>query len=117
MNQQLYTKIEEGSAVIVNGSNVIGLVTSVDPGRGLAWVKWPAGCGLSTCLASSHLHVICACDEVLQAIQVIAPAQQLSNPLERAFLQAAQPSASTQIVELDEAERVRPYYRPKANYR
>lgn len=97
---------------MVYGSNVIGLVSTVDRSQGFAWVIWPDRCGLSECQPLDGLQAVCDRETVVQAIQVIAPVQQLSNPLERAFLEGARSSASSAIVEYDDNQ-VRPYYRPK----
>jgi hypothetical protein len=108
-------EISRGCAVSTRGSMVIGIVTTVDRSRGLAWVIWPDRCGLSECQPMDYLQAVCDRETITHAIQVIAPVQQLSNPLERAFLSGSLGSSSTQIVEYDDnGSRRRPYYDPKA---
>lgn len=118
MNTQQPNRIERGSAAVVHGSNVIGIVSTVDRAQGLAWVIWPDRCGLSECQALDCLQAICDRETITAAIQVIAPVQQLSNPLERAFLTGAR-SSSLEIIESgdDDGEHARPYYDPKAKTR
>jgi len=84
---------------------------------GLAWVIWPDDCGMSDCVSVECLQTIATREVVVEAIQVIAPIPQLSNPLERAFLAgASRSSASKQIVNYDgddDETRPRPYYRSR----
>lgn len=120
MNVRNNNQVERGSAAITRGSNVIGIVSKVDHGQGLAWVIWPDRCGLGECQPIDHLQAICDRGTITEALQVIAPTQQLGDPLARAFLNGARSKASTEIVEYDDdddADRVRPYYRPKAGNR
>lgn len=120
MNIYNTDQVERGSAVITRGSNVIGIVTNVSQSQGLAWVIWPDRCGLSECQPIDHLQAICDRGTITEALQVIAPTQQLGDPLARAFLNGTRSQASTEIVEDDDddnADRVRPYYRPKAGNR
>lgn len=108
--------VEEGAAVVTRGANTIGIVTTIDRSQGLAWVLWPDRCGLAKCQALECLQALCDRATVTEAIQVIASVQQLSSPLERAFLAGARSSASTQIVEADDPP-IRPYYDPKGRSR
>ena len=104
--------VERGSAVVARGSKVVGIGLQFDRSEGLAWVMWPDRCGLSECMSLDNLQVICDRDTIAQALQVIAPVPQVTSPLERAFLNVAQSQASTQIVEYDADDNIRPYYRP-----
>lgn len=104
--------IQRGNAVVVSGSNAVGIVTTVDRGQGLAWVVWPDGCGLSDCVPIGNLQTIADRSEITAALQVIAPVQQLNEPLERAFINSARSRASSEIVEYDD-NLTRPYYSPK----
>jgi hypothetical protein len=116
MNMSSSNQVERGSAVVMRGSNVIGIVGTADRSQGFAWVIWPDRCGLSECQPIDHLQVICDRGTITQALQAIAPVPQLANPLERSFLNAAHSQVSTQIVEYDsdgdDADRPRPYYKP-----
>lgn len=77
--------IENGSAVVIGDSNVIGLVRALDRSAGFAWVLWPDQCGLTECQPLDQLQAICNRQAVMKAIQVIS-AVRLASPLERAFL-------------------------------
>lgn len=94
-------RIEEAAAVVMNGnSTIVGIVTQIDRTRGLAWIAWPDECGLSEACPISSLQIVCERDLLISVIQAIAPQQQLQNPLERAFLNAARAdNTSAQIIE------------------
>ena len=99
---QPYSQVEKGSAVVVRGSNAIGIVTTIDRGQGSAWVVWPDNCGLSEAQPIDSLQMVCDRTTLIQALQVIAPARQLANPLERAFQSAAHSRSSITVVDADD---------------
>jgi hypothetical protein len=101
--------METGDAVTAYQYKSVGLVVAVSLSRGLAWVNWPAGCGLSECLAISDLNVIADSQAILRALQSIAPQEQ-DNKLIEAFFHAKAENVLT-----PQDQRQRPYYDPKAN--
>jgi hypothetical protein len=103
--------METGDAVTAYQYKSVGLVISVSLSRGLAWVNWPAGCGLSECLAISDLNVIADSQTILRALQSIAPQEQGVKLVEAFF------NAKAERVSAPTESRQRPYYDPKANRR
>jgi len=75
--------MEQGSAVTKNG--IVGIVSTIDRSQGLMWIIWPDNCGLSNCLPINSVDEIAKPQEILSALQSIAPRAEIASPFERAL--------------------------------